>query len=314
MKSFLCLFLTSGLLFALVHAQSAELKTEFFRLPAMIWAGEPEDENLFPRIVNGFEREPRTRSRDAQPYFAKRKIAFPPGASATYYEGASILGMTNTAENLTQLGKLLGPEKLTKISAIQHELRIVEYAPEIEEQLEVRATFPALLAKLGDKAKWIYEGTISSKPSWVAAALIGGKVQPLVDPKGNVQTVVKDTSGWPPPAEAEVARFEVATNAYFSNDVFEVVCQFHYATAARKDRPPVLTSLFTNVTVRQGIIYKLQTFTAADRIDGPLRHYAVLLRCEWMDGAGRPVVQLREMLRKTPEKLLEPVPEVDFPR
>jgi hypothetical protein len=282
--------------------------TRFFLLPSAIWAGEPKDENLFAPILNGFEKDQMKRSRNAQPYFTKREIAFPPGASAVYYERASTLGVTNTAENIARLARLLGPEKATRLTGIHSEIRLVEISPTVTDQLSVRATFPALEAKLGDKLKTVFRSVVKTTPGQRAVADLTGQLPPPPDEKKDGPA--PEPKNWPPKEGVEAAHFGIELGIAPREWIFDAVLDFRYAAPPKAGQPALRMSNLSNAAPESGVIFTVQTFTVVDPKSGALRHYAVLLRGERMDGAGRTVTELREILRKNPEKLLEPAPDV----
>jgi hypothetical protein len=289
-------------------ADPAKLVTHYFRLTASVWAPDEGEEYFFPVIVDGLEKDPRTRTRDARKFFTDRGVSFPEGASAIYHEAASILAITNTPEPLAQAAKAIRAVYGPQTRILQCEARIVEFLPEMEQQLAGRHSFAALQEKLGTGLKTVCISTITTKSgSRVYGELDHGNQQPAKSTKAAKPTnparpaaSSEQAPDWPPPPGVERAVFECEPTIGPAEAYIDLNVSLRYATPARAGHPALVSKFTSNLTLRPGIIFKARTFTIADLKQEAPRYFAILLLCEMLDESGRTTAQARDLLRKSP--------------
>jgi hypothetical protein len=270
-------------------AEPGKMLTRFFRV-VPTWGDLPAEKEPFPLILDGLEDNPTTRTSDARPFFEARGVAFPPEATAVYYRHASILRVTNTAENLAKVGEVMNlVQNDEPLSMVRVEVRVVEYPMEVEDRLEGNGSLAALQQKLGLKV--VCASSVLTKSGNRALGVLDGAE---TNGRGKLPKELRD---WPPPADVECALLEVEPNILFNRDSTEAQLSFRYAAPAKRGQPAFRVEVATNFNIPDGKIVKLQAFTVRDAKQPP-RHYAVLGRFEVMDGHGRTGEERRAAFQK----------------
>jgi hypothetical protein len=230
-----------------------------------------------PFPLDGLENAAEHRDSTATDFLQTTGVKFPPGAGALYFKSPMVLGITNTPENLLATLKVLEITSTTgPSSAVRVEVRVVEYPPAVEPQLGGQTTFSALQQKLGLKPVCI--GSILSGSGWRSYSVVEGVSRKRSGKTGFVNE-------WSPPAGS--AGHYLTLEANLGPDgTIEYDVDFRFVTPAFGKVPAMRDKVETTVKSADGHIDLLKTFVvqAGDR---PIRHLAILSRCEKVDTAGR---------------------------
>ncbi len=270
-----------------------QLFTRFFRISTSFCCPETEEteKELFPLILDGLEDNEKTRTNNARKFLEERGVKFPPGSAAVYYQHAAILGITNTAENIRKTADIFRDQEAEfQVRMILIEIRVVEYQPEVEEHLNTTGTFQTLEKKYDGAIKTLCISSLITKSGNRALAQFDG-----AHTKSKASLKQSKDESWPPPAGMERSIFEVEPVIGRDGKTVDMQMSFKYAA-----RSGVRVELLTNVTVEDGQIFKAKTFTVGEEKNAvpSLKHCAVLVSCQIVDGRGYTTKQLREEFRK----------------
>ena len=243
-------------------------------------------------VRDGLEDSEQTRAYNARPYIEALGVEFPPGASALYGLSGSILIVTNTKENIKKIADIVLKRNAELWGRmIRIEVRVVEFPPEMEEQLNAKSTFQSLEKNLGPALKTLCVSSVVTKS--------GNRAQSQADGAHTNSLGTKKPSkdeGWPPPIGAERALLEVEPVVGPDGKCVDMQIAFHYASKTI----PTRLELTTNITVEDGRIFKVKTFTINDAKTpaNPPRRCAVLVGCQLVDQRGRITEDLRDEFLK----------------
>jgi hypothetical protein len=226
----------------------------------------------FPVIKDGLEDAHRLRTCEAQPFLEACGIHFPAETSAIYYADAHLLAVTQTPRVLASIGDLLAPlEAFALQRALRVEMRLVEYPPEAEEQLEGEQTFASL-------EKRVHLTTVASATLTTGADDMA--VSDTAPPKNGGE------ADWPQVPVAE--RFRVGIGAFQTRDdrIDNLQLNARYTAPATETRPGLAERFATTIATGEGRVEVLRTFTRTAP-DGTVHWYAFLARCAVLDAHGR---------------------------
>jgi len=235
---------------------------------------DPTLAQVFPAIQDGLENERRLRTCNAQPFLETCGFSFPPGASAVYYADAHLLAVTDTLRVIASIKDRFAPlDAFVLERTARVEVRLVEYPPEAEEQLEGAQTF-------ADLEKRVHLTTVAS-----ATLTTGADDSALSDtaPPKNGQE-----AEWPQVPVAERFRVGVSIGSFWIRedriDSFQLNAR--YTAPATETQPALAERFATTIATSEGRMELLRTFTRTAP-GGTLRWYGFLARCVVLDAHGR---------------------------
>lgn len=233
---------------------------------------DPALARVFPVIKDGLENERLLRTCDAQPFLQACGLQFPPEASAVYYADAHLLAVTNTAQTIARIKDLLAPLDAFELQrAARVEIRLVEYPPETEGQLEGEQTF-------ADLEKRVHLTTVA------AATLTTGAddtAQSDTAPRKN-----GEEASWPQVPVAERFRVGIGTFGTWEDRIDNLELNARYTAPATETLPALAERFAATIVTGEGRVELLRTFTRTAP-DGTVRWYGFLARCALLDAHGR---------------------------
>ena len=292
-----------------------ELLTRYFPVaPSIIWTAE-EISGKWPLILDGLEDNEMTRTNNSRKFLEACGVTFPPGASAVYYQHASLLGVKNTAENIRKVAEIMemaGPGEQCQLFI---EVRIMEYTPDVETKLADQATFADLEAKLGDSVKTVCTSSVITKSGQSAEGrLDSGIAKPNSSqkPSSKAKRAVEESESWPPPEGIQRALLEIEATLIPADvagvEHAEMQFKFRYAAPAGSGQPAMKSEVSTNLAIRDGVILVAKTFTISDPANkhpAP-RRYAVLVSFKKLNAEGKTMKQLGQEIAKKLKKPKQP--------
>ena len=297
-----------------------ELLTRYFRVaPSLLASGtkEGDAESRFgkPIILDGLEDNAMTRTSSARQYLESSGVSFPPGAAAVYYAHASLLGVKNTAENIRKVAEIMKQGESGEPALLYIEVRIVEYAPDVETKLAGPGTFADLEAKLGELVKTVCTSSVITKSGQRAEGrLDSGIAKPHTaqKPSGRGKVSVEESESWPPPAGIQRAKLEIEATLSPPDgtgaECADMEFRFQYAAPAGSGQPAMRSEVSTNLTIKDGFILIAKSFTISDpahKNPAP-RRYAVLASFKRVNAEGKTTEQIGEEIAKKLKKTKQP--------
>jgi hypothetical protein len=283
--------------------EAPKLLTRFFRVKPGF--AEPASKIEQPLILDGLQDNETTRASSAREFFEARGVTFPPGADAVFYLQPSLMGVTNTAENILKVAEVLRIAGLdAEVPTLRVDVRVVEYPPEVEEKLTGKMTFPALRKALGKDLKTV---CISSAVTMAGNRNTSDTMTRQISSEraaGKAPAKAEDATAWPPAPGVDRTVLEVEPNLSLDEKQVDLHLSFRHATSAKAGQPALVLDFTAITSIEMSAIHKVKDFTVVDEKAG-VRHYAVLVRCDLLDRQGRPRERRGEQVEKpgkAPEK------------
>jgi hypothetical protein len=252
-----------------------------------------------PIVLDGLEDNEMTRTSGAREFLEKNGVAFPPGSAAVFYNDAGLLGVKNTVPNILKIAALVRDSHAVDPAMLLIEVRVLEYAPDVETKLNGRGTFAELEAKIGESLKTVCASSVLTKSGQRAVGRLdsgGARMNVAAKQSAKTKAVVQESQEWPPPTGIERALLEVEPTLGQKGREADMQISFRYATPANSGQPTMQTEVQTNFAIKDGCLLVLKTFTVSDpasKHPNP-RRYAVVVSFNRENSEGKTIEQIRE--------------------